>query len=130
MTRAFKYYKCEGAALDTLRMYKDELDALVEARTALEKKFEEEYARLQERHKSNLREIWRRMAAMVGLDPDSTWGSPEYQIEARYLKDGFGAVLFTPREPHPLQAVLGVGDNPEEQSDELPISIPDKSRLN
>lgn len=129
MTRAFKYYKCEGPALTMLQAYKHELDTLVENRVALEKKFEKDYTQLQERHQATLRDLWRRMAAMVGLDPEGTWGNPEYQIEARYLEDGFGAVLFIPREPHPFQEILGQGEIPDEQPDE-PVSVPDKSRLN
>ena len=42
----------------------------------------------------------------MGLDPDNTWGSPEYQIEARYLDDGFGAVLYMPRHINPMRELL------------------------
>ena len=50
--------------------------------------------------------MWRRPAASVGLDPENTWGSHEYQIEARYLDDGFGAILYMPRHTNPARDML------------------------
>lgn len=102
----FRYYKIEGPALEILKAYKAELDALIEDRQALEQEYMERVQQQAEYHQSNLRTMWRRMAAHVGLDPDNTWGSPEYQIEARYLDDGFGALLYMPRHTNPLRGML------------------------
>ncbi len=102
----FRYYPVKGPALEILTAYKDELDALVNDRKNLEREFTERAHQQSEYHQANLRAMWRRLAASVGLDPDTTWGSPEYQIEARYIDDGFGALLYIPRHTNPLQELL------------------------
>ena len=105
--QTFRYYKIEGDALELLRSYKNELDALVADRTALEAEFAERAQQQGEYHQANLRALWRRMAASVGLDPETTWGSPEFQIETRYLDHGFGALLYMPMSANPLHSLLG-----------------------
>ncbi len=125
----FRYFKCEGDALEILKAYKAELEALAESHVKLHDEFNERSTKLQEHHQANLRGLWRRMAALVGLDPDKTWGKPEYQIEARYLADGFGAITFAPQLPHPLQELLG-GDPVEQPEDPTMETAPDKNRLN
>ena len=102
----FRYYKLEGDALEILRAYKAELDALVADREKLEMEFAERAQQQAEYHQANLRSMWRRLSASVGLDPDNTWGSPEFQIESRYLDDGFGAILYMPRHTNPLRQAL------------------------
>ena len=81
----FRYYKVEGPALEILRAYRAELTVLIDDREKLETEFAERAQQQGEYHQANLRTMWRRLAASVGLDPENTWGSPEYQIEARYL---------------------------------------------
>ena len=73
-------------------------------------------------HQANLRSLWCRLSASVGLDPDTTWGSPEYQIEARFTDDGFGALLYMPRHTNPLaQALQGVPiSQPQDPETEIP----------
>ena len=102
----FRYYKIEGPALEILRAYKNELEALVADRQKLEREFTERADQQTEYHQANLRSMWQRLAASVGLDPNNTWGSPEYQIEARYLDDGFAALLYVPRHTNPLREML------------------------
>jgi hypothetical protein len=103
----FQYYKVEGDGLELLKAYKAELEALVDDRQRLEKEFAERAEQQAEYHQANLRAMWRRLSASVGLDPDTTWGSPEFQIEARYIDDGFGAILYMPRHTNPLRDMLG-----------------------
>lgn len=102
----FRYYKVEGPALELLKAYKVELEALVTDRQKLELEFVERANQQTEYHQGNLQAMWRRLAASVGLDPDTTWGSPEYQIEARYTDDGFGAILYMPRQSNPMRDLL------------------------
>jgi len=120
----FRYYKCEGEALDLLKSYKIELEALIDGRQTLEQEYIERVQILQDYHQANLRIMWRRLAAAVGLDPDKTWGSPEYQVEARYLEDGFGALLYIPRTQNPLREVLG--DSPETELENPEKDLPSK----
>ena len=102
----FRYYKVEGPALEILRAYRAELTALIDDRQKLEEEFAERAQQQGEYHQENLRAMWRRLAASVGLDPEKTWGSPEFQIEARYLDDGFGAILYMPRHTNPARDML------------------------
>ena len=120
----FRYYKVEGSSLEILRAYKAELEALVEGRKKLELEFAERANQQSDYHKSNLRSMWQRLVASVGLDPNTTWGSPEYQVEVRYLDDGFGAILYTPRHANPLREMLG--DEPVGQPSNPAIDIPPK----
>ncbi len=103
----FRYYKIEGDNLDLMRAYKKELESLIEDRVALETEFAERAEQSAKHHQGNLRALWRRLAASVGLDPDNTWGSPEYQIEAKFLDSGFGAILYMPRDINPMRELLG-----------------------
>lgn len=102
----FRYYKIEGPALDVLQAYKSELEGLVEDREKLEKEFAERAQQQGDYHQAKLCALWRRLTASVGLDHEKTWGSPEYQIEARYADDGFGAILYMPRHTNPLRDLL------------------------
>jgi hypothetical protein len=120
----FQYYKVEGPNLELLKAYKDEIDALVDDREKLEMEFAERFRQQAEYHQANLRSLWQRLSASVGLDPDKTWGRPEYQIETRYLDDGFGAITYTPQAVDPLQGLLGGG--PVDQPEDPVSDIPDK----
>lgn len=122
----FRYYKVEGEALELLRAYKGELDALTDDRLNLEKEFAERAQKQMEYRQANLRTMWRRLAASVGLDPNTTWGDTNYQVEARYLDDGFGAVLYVPSPPNPLQELLGVSDKPEDTPGDPALALPPK----
>lgn len=120
----FRYYPVKDPFLEVLRAYQGELDATIDDRDKLEAEFAERARQQAEYHQANLRSMWRRLSASVGLDPDLTWGSPEYQIEARYLDDGFGAILYVPRHENPLQGMLrGI---PVGQPSDPAIDIPPK----
>lgn len=120
----FRYYRLEGDGLEILKAYRAELDALIDDREALEVEFAERVQQQGEYHQAKLRGMWRRMAASVGLDPDNTWGSPEYQIETRFIGDGFGAILYMPRATNPMARLLGDMPVGEEQDPET--DIPDE----
>ncbi len=124
----FRYYKIEGPVLEILAAYKTELDALVEDRQKLEQEFAERVEQQAMYHQANLRSMWRRMSASVGLDPDKTWGSPEYQIEARYLEHGFGAILFMPRHTNPMRGALEGVPIGESSSPETDVPPEDTTR--
>jgi len=128
----FRYFPCTGSALDLLRAYQDELDLLSANHVKLHKEFQERSEAMHLHHQGNLRSMWARLSAMVGLDPEKTWGNPEYQIEARYLKDGFGAILFLPRPPgDAMQALLsGMSGQELVEDDPHDEEAPDKTRLN
>jgi hypothetical protein len=117
----FRYYKIEGPILEILKAYKAELGVMAEERMKLEQEYMERARQQSEYHQANLHIMWRRMAASVGLDPDTTWGSPEYQIEARYIDDGFGALLYVPRHTNPLRDMLGGEPVAEPQNPETDI---------
>lgn len=102
----FRYYKVEGEGFELLKAYSNELKLMAADRDRLAREFEERAQKQAESHHVNLRSIWFRLAASVGLDPEKTWGSAEYQIEARYLDEGFGALLYTPRHTNPMQQAL------------------------
>jgi len=135
MKRTFRYYRCEGPALDLLKAYRDELESLSVNHTKLHEEFQKRANEMQAHHQGNLHSMWKRISAMVGLDPEKTWGNPDYQIEARYLDDGFGALLFAPQsQGDALQELLGglpvAAEEDDDDDDPTAEVAPDKTRLN
>ncbi len=127
----FRYFRCEDTAFELLKAYQNELELLSSNHVKLHMEFQERAEAMQQHHQSNLRSMWARLSAMVGLDPEKTWGNPEYQIEARYLKDGFGAILFIPQpRGTALQELLGGAPELIEEDDLTQETAPDKTRLN
>ena len=119
----FRYYQLEGEGLELLREYREGLASLIDARGRLEIEYTERINKLNASRQAKLRDQWYRMSAMVGLDPKKTWGSQEYQIETRYLADGFGAILYMPRANNPFfQEVPG---EPETERQDPETDIPD-----
>jgi hypothetical protein len=114
-----------------LKAYRDELDVLSVNHIKLHQEFQERSDVMHQHHQSNLRSMWARLSAMVGLDPEKTWGNPEYQIESRYLNDGFGALLYIPQiHTGALQELLSGGAAQVEEDDPFQEVAPDKTRLN
>lgn len=120
----FRYYIVEGASLELLRTYKAAMVNMIEDRENLGKEFEKRAQAQSDQHQNKLRDIWRRLAASVGLDPDATWGNPDYQIEARYLDDGFGAVLYSPQQANPLRELFG--GEPTKTPEDPALALPPK----
>ena len=116
----FRYYPLEPQHIPLLKAYKAELEAFREAREKLAAEFEERIQQLGEHHTSNYRSLSHELATAVGVDPEDSWGSPEYHVEMRYLENGFGAVTYTPPQPHSLSSLMG-GRSVEE----LVINEPD-----
>ena len=131
-TPTFRYFRCEGAAFELLKAYRDELELLMQNRVKLNKEFQERSDVMYKHHQSNLQAMWARLSAMVGLDPAKTWGNPEYQIEARYIAEGFGAILYTPQpRGDALHELLGgISGQPVNEDDPFGEAVPDKSKLN
>ena len=120
----FRYYPIKKSDLGLLRAYKKELEDFREARQKLAAEFEERVQQLASYHTSNFRSMWWRLATEVGLDPEETWGSPEYQVEIKYLDEGFGALLYIPQVSDPF----GVGGTPRiaaGEPEEFSSDIPD-----
>ena len=111
----FRFYQLKGDGMELLKAYRAELDALIEDRDALATEFAERSNQQNEYHNAKLCTMWRKMAAMVGLDHDNTWGSPEYQIETRFMDAGFGAILYIPRPANPMARMLEHLPEGEEQ---------------
>ena len=65
------------------------------------------------------------MAASVGLDPETSFTSPYYGIEARFLDEGFGALTYHKVPMTPMMQEM-FGTPPEDSPDE----VPDKSKMN
>ena len=124
-TPKFAYYQVKGPALEVLRMYKEELEALQRGRIKLEEEFAARAKTQMEGHQGKLYKLWRQLAMSVGLDPDKTWGRPEYQIEVRYLKDGFGALLYSPRDANPINQLLGA-DSADLSDGDPALLVPSK----
>lgn len=124
----FRYYKLEGQSLELLRAYQDELETLVSDRKKLEIEFAERAQQQAEYHQANLRSMWQRLSASVGIDPNKTWGSPEYQIESRYIDSGFGAILYMPRHTNPMREVLQGEPVAEPENPETDIPPEDTTR--
>jgi RNAse (barnase) inhibitor barstar len=124
----FRYYVIKGDALEVLKAYQDELDALFEDRQRLAEEFSKRNAQQDEYHHANLQALWRRLTASVGLTHEETWGSPEYQIETRYVADGFGAILYVPRHVNPMQKALANEPIAKRSDPETDVPPPDTTR--
>jgi hypothetical protein len=124
----FRYYQLKGEGLELLKAYRAELDALIDDRDALATEFAERSQQQSDYHNAKLRTLWQKMTALVGLDHDSTWGSPEYQIETRFFDAGFGALLFIPRPANPLAQMLEGLPIGEEQDPENDIPDDETTR--
>ncbi len=124
-----KYFRCKGAALKALRDYKNEIDALVEEHDTLAKKFHDIAIKQKEVREAKLFELWNVLMMHMGLDPNKTWQNAEYQIETRYIDEGFGAIVYEPKPGNPLATLLS--QQPEEDEEKLAvIELPDKGMLN
>ena len=130
--REFQFFPCKGEALILLRAYDDRMKQMVEDRAKIVEEFDKKAKEVMGVHQASLRETWRRMSALVGLDPDATWGNGEYQPEVRYLAEGFGAITFTPTPRSPFAEAFGGGDDGEDSEPSGPVELeaPDKKRLN
>lgn len=117
----FRFYQLEGDGLELLKAYRAELDAMLDDRAALAAEFAQRTDQQNEYHNSKLCAMWRKMTAFVGLDHDTTWGSPEYQIETRFFDAGFGALLYIPRPDNPMARMLSHLPEGEEQDPETDI---------
>ncbi len=124
----FRYYRLIGEGLELLKAYRAELDVMLDDRDALATEFAERSNQQNEYHNAKLCALWRKMTALVGLDHETTWGSPEYQIETRFFEAGFGALLFIPRTNNPMARMLDHLPEGEEQNPETDIPDDETTR--
>lgn len=112
------FFRLEDDALDTLRAYKKELDAMVSDKMHLQQRFKDEIDEMVQFRHIRLQHMWYQMAVAAGLPPETTWGSPEYGIEIRYLNENFGGLIHVPNS----QAVQGqvAKDDAETTSQQTP----------
>lgn len=122
------YFVCVGPAFDALVAYKAEITALVQNHENLQKDFNDRAVALKVQHEAKLHSLWVTMVMRLGLDPVKTWQNPEYQVETRYLPDGFGAVVYEPIPDSPFARAMGQGkEGPDEPAMEV---VPEKGMLN
>lgn len=112
----FKYFPVTGDGLKALKKYQRRLDRFLEDRRALREEFRSREDAIAQTASRELRGLWTQIAVSANVDVEATWGQPEWGIETKYLDADFGAVVYTPPQPHPLAAMLG--EQPEEKSDE------------
>ena len=102
-----EYFVCEGPALDALRAYRDEIDLLVANHKKLQEDFNNRALEQKKVHEAKLHDLWVAMVLRVGLDPVKTWQNAEYQVETRYLKEGFGAIVYEPISDNAFREIFG-----------------------
>jgi hypothetical protein len=125
----FKSWVLPVEGHDLMRDFRNErIEGQAELRE-IEADFRAKVTEVQNRRKAAMMTLWRKMAVMVGLDPES-WRDNQYGVEARYLHLGFAALTFLKSEPqmHPLQAILG-GQEPTEEELEGPPPAVDPTKL-
>jgi hypothetical protein len=113
------------AGLVLVRQYKYTIDKARDDLRHLQNEYQEKAAALTEIQNAELKTIWRHLAAYAGLDPEATYANPEYGLEVRFLDKGFAAVIYTPLEPHPLEALTG-----KETGSSDPDIVPPGTTLN
>ena len=123
-----RYFKCEGESFDLLCRYKRQLDSMALAHVRLQKEMAERQRKSNEHFSSILNTIWERMTALIGLVPKVSWGNPEYQLETRYIDDGFGAILYNPSDgSNTIGALLGIEDDRSDKKTDPRTSVPPKN---
>jgi len=120
----FKFYPCENEALEMLKTYNEGYDRLHKKQVALQEEYQEKLLVNQKESFAELGDIWRRMAAIAGIDPSIvSFSNPEYSVETKYLDQGFGGIVYQPQPRNPF-----LNDGSEEVSDDEPA--PEKPLLN
>lgn len=125
--KSFQYFPLKGEALALLAAFRSELSAGEEEQRALHVELQQRSDTMLQLRNAKMREMWIRMAASVGLDPDHTFTSPNYGIEARYIDEGFGALTYKKLPVHPYADALGI---PQDEEDPMAAGVPDKSKMN
>ena len=124
MEKVRNIYVLSGEALKLAVEYDRIFEDSVKQQKDLEKQFNTQYQKVFDETNSALRELWRRMAAMSGLDPDVSWGQPNIALERKYLSNGFAALVeIEIPKGHPLAGVLP----PTVKDEQAPT---DKMKLN
>lgn len=123
-----KYFTCIGDALVTLKAYRDEIHAMQADHVAIRERYNTEAEQCRARHDTVLAELWKRLNMLIGLDHTKTWQNPEYQVETRYIEEGYGCVIFEKiTEDSPFARIMGVSDEDSEPALEV---VPDREKMN
>ena len=118
-------FVCQGPAFDMLKAYVEAHDLLISDQQKIQKEFAAKALKQREVHEANMHDLWVKMALLAGLDPSLTWLNPAYQVETRYIKEGFGAIVYEKVPDHPLAAIMG-----EKKEEEVGvIETPDKKDM-
>ena len=124
MEKVKNVYVLQDEALELAVEYDKIFMGSVKEQRDLEKEFNVKYQKIYDDTNASLRDLWRRMAAMSGLDPDASWGQPNIALERKYLSNGFAALVeIDIPKGHPLAGAL-----PPTVKDE--VAPTDKLKLN
>lgn len=116
----FKSYPLTGEALELAKAYAKEIDLNHQEINEIQREAQERATAATEARRAKMRELWVRMAASVGLDPDTTWDSQQWGADVRYLDHGFGAIVYYPPQPNPLAGMFGQEEDSAENADAVP----------
>ena len=115
----FKYFPLSSEGREILRRYDEIIQALRSEVAALQEEYGNKIEAAHVKARTEMHPMWCQMAAMTGIDADTSWDSQEWGIEARYLKDGFGALTHLTQPVHPFQAAMAASEEAEvEELDE------------
>ena len=133
MSNPMKVFPIPAQAMALAKAFHDEYTRAIEYEKDLRQKFRDDLLKNSEDTRANLRVLWSRLAASVGLAPE-TFDNGDYGIETRFVEYGFAAIFhdvqMSPQEE--VARALGV-ELPEQEGDAgdpLTEGAPDKSRLN
>jgi hypothetical protein len=111
----------EGEAFKLAEEYQAIHDQCAKDQQAIEEDAIKRYRDTYAKASAEMYVVWRRMAAMVGLDPDISWAQPNIALESKYISKGFAAFveIDIPKD-HPL---LNQSEpSPEESSKKVSLN--------
>lgn len=127
MSKEPKLHILQDEALGIAIKYGKIFKAAKAEQEELHKEFEERNKQIYEKRMAELRELWIRMAALTGLDPELSWNNPAFFFETKYLDYGFAAIEEREPPKDPFGAMFGIE---EPQEEEVQEDNPDPSKLN
>ena len=117
MKDGFRYFPLPPEGVELARQYKDVQKGLMDYIEKLQAEYGEKVKAHQVVAQEQLADLWVKIANTVGVDAQESLQNPEWDIETRYINDGFAAILFYPRQPNPLLEAMGVPQEKEDEDD-------------